>query len=127
MLEVTATVRIEHSGIHHPGRTDALAFLHLLDTGGVPLLGWLFCDGLVIFLGTSHTKSGLQHIFLADFEGTDIDYLVIEVLRAGFFVRAFGLHGGTEKRGYSTTNLARVSRLSERCLMTVGVPLATLR
>ena len=114
MLEVTATIGIEDSG-YHLGKTNALTFLHLLGTAGIPLLSWLFCDGPVVFLSTSHAKSGLQHVFLADGEGLDIDYLVLEVLKAGFFVLALGLDGQAEKSGDSTTHLARVSRLSGQC------------
>lgn len=127
MLDVAATVGIEDSGIHHLGKTNALAFLHLLDTAGVPLMSWLFCDSPIVFLGTSHPKSGLQHVFLADGEGLDIDYLVLEVLKAGFFVRVLGLDWQTEKSGDSTTNLVRVSGLSEKCLTIIGVPVAMLR
>jgi hypothetical protein len=113
VLEVTATVWIEDSG-NHLRKPTALPFLDLLDAIGEQLLSWFFCDGPVTFLGTSYAKSGLQHIFLADGEGRDIDYLVLEVLKAGFFLPAFGLDRQTEKSGDSKTNLVKISGLPER-------------
>ena len=104
MLDVTATVRIEDSG-NHLGKTDALALLHLFDTGGIPLLGWLLCDGPVIMLGTSYPESGVQHVFLADGEGIHINYFVLQVLEAGFFVRTLGFDGQAEKSGDGATDL----------------------
>ena len=127
VLKVTATVGIKDSGVHHLGKTNALAFLNLLDTARVPLMRRLFCGGPVVFFGTSHAKSGLQHILLTDGEGLDIDYLVLEVLKAGLFVRAFRLDRQAEKSGDRTTNLVTVSRLSGMCLTRSGVPVATLK
>ena len=105
MLKVAATVGIEDSGKHHLGETNALALLDPLDTAGVPLLSWLFRDGPVVLLGTGDAERRLQHVFLADGEGIDIDYLVLQILKAGFFIRTFGLDGQTEKSGDGTTNL----------------------
>lgn len=120
MLDVTTTVGVEDSGIHHFGKTNALAFLHFLNTARVALLSWLFCDDPVVFLGISHAKSRLQHIFLADSEGAHINYLVLKAFKAGFCVRAFGLDGQTEKSRDSTTDLARVSRMLGKGLTTVA-------
>lgn len=127
VFKVTATVWIEDSSIHHLGETDAFAFAYLLDTAGVALLSWLFRNGPVVFLGTSHANSGRQHVFLVDGEGIDIDYLVLEILKTGFFVRAFGPNGQTEKSGDSTTYLVRVSRLTGKGTTIAGVLVATLK
>ena len=127
MLKVTATVGIEDSGKHHLGKANALTLLDLLDTAGVPLLSRLFCDGPVVFLGTSDAESGLQHVFLANGEGTNVDYLVLQVLKAGFFVRTFGVDWQTQKSGDGTTNLERLNRLLERRLMVADVPVVRLR
>jgi hypothetical protein len=114
VLEVTATVGVEDSGVHHLSKSNALAFLHLFDTAHVPLLSWLFGDGPVILFGTSHAESGLQHVLLADGKGVDVHDLVLEVLKAGFFVRSFRLDGEAEKSSDSTTNLVGVSHCSEK-------------
>ena len=105
MLKVTATVGIEDSGEHHLGKANTLALLDLLDTAGVPLPSWLYREGPVVFFGTSHAESGLEHVFLADGEGTNVDYLVLQSLKTGFFIRTFRLDGQTEKSGDGTTDL----------------------
>lgn len=106
VLEVAATVGIEDSGEHDLCKPHALACPHLLDAAGVPLPSGLVGDGPVVFPGARHAKSGLQHVFLADGEGLHIDHLVLQVLKAGFFVRAFGLDGQTEQSGDGATDLS---------------------
>jgi hypothetical protein len=69
-----------------------LPFLYILDTAVEPRVSWLFCDGPVVFFTTSQVKSGVLYSFPADNEGFDIDHL-IEILKVGFFVQAFGLEG----------------------------------
>ncbi len=96
VLEVTGTIGIENSCVHHLDEANALAFLHLFDAAYVPVPSWLFGDGPVILLGTSHAACGLQHVFLADGKGVDVHDLVFEVLKAGFFVRCFRLDGEAE-------------------------------
>ena len=124
MLEVTGTVGVKDSGIHHLGKANALTFLDLLGAASVPLLSRLFLNGPVVFFGASHAKSRLQHVFLIDGEGVDKDDFVLEVLKTNFFVRALGLDGETEESGDSTTNLAIVSGFSgnwvDDCRSTCG-------
>ena len=129
VLKVTAAVGIEDSGVHHLGETDALALLDLLETAGVPFLSWLFGDGPVTFLGVGHAKSRVPHVLLADGEGIDVDYLVLQALEAGFFVRAsFGFDGQAKKSSDCSTNLVRCQSLvRERLLVIAGVLVLSLR
>lgn len=57
---------------------------------------------------------------MADGEGIDIDYFVLEILKTGVFFGAFGLDGQTEESGDSTTYLVRVSRLTGEGLTIAG-------
>ena len=109
MLKVAATVGIEDSGKHHLGKANALPLLYLLNTAGVPLPSRLFRNTPVNFLGTSHAESGLEHVLLADGEGTNVHDLILQILKAGFSVRTFGPDGQTEKSGDGATDLAKNS------------------
>ena len=68
MLKVTTAIRIEDSGIHHFGKTNALALLDLLDSAGVPFMRWLLGNGPIRLLRARHPISRFQDVFLADRE-----------------------------------------------------------
>ena len=111
MFDVTDTVGIKNSRIHHLNKAGALSFLHPFHSVGVPLLGRLFGDDPVVCFGASDAKSRRQQVFLADGERLDIDQLVLEVFKTGFLVGPFGLDGQAKQAGDGTTNLSGVSQL----------------
>lgn len=62
-------------------------------------------DGPVVEFVSGDTEHGVEHVFLTDVEGVDVDDLILEILQTSFGVATFRLSRQAQECGHCTTNL----------------------